>query len=126
MMLLFKYIFSRVYIFYQDVLHVREHTHYYTSFVLSVLVFGNMFVLINILSLLLFGHTVLRSQSIYFIYLGNIVMFSIFVISSLKRNYLEVVKEIQALTNSDRKRLSIICNIYVTLSLMAVLAFVLL
>src|SRR5260221_9584626 len=123
---LFKYLFSRVYIFYRDVLHVNSNAHYYTSFVVSVLVFENMFVLINILSLLFFQYMPLTAQSINFIYLGNIVMFLIFILSSFNRNYLMIIKEIQTLANYDRKRLSVICNIYVALSLMVEMTFYLL
>lgn len=125
MLRLFKYIFSRIYFFYQDVLHVRTKIHYYTSFVLSLLIFANVFVLLNIFTLLFFGQASFNYTSPYYILIGNGLMFSILIIASVKRRYVAVLKEIQVLPNDDRKRLTIISNAYIALSILALLPFVL-
>lgn len=125
MLQLFKFTFSRIYLFYHEVLHVRTRTHYYTSFVLSLLVFANIFALVNAFTLFFLDRMVLGVQSNYFIYVGNAVMFSILIVVSIKRKYLAVIKEITGLPDDERKRLSTISNVYVIVSLLALLPFIL-
>ena len=124
MIQLFKYIFSRIYFFYRDVLHVRIKTHYYTSFVLALLIFANVFVLLNIF-ILLFSGQAFDYTSPYYILIGNVLVFSILIMASVKRRYVIVLKEIQALPNTDKKRLAVISNTYIALSVLALLPFVL-
>lgn len=126
MLQLFKYTFGRIYFFYKDVLHVRTNTHYYTSFVLALLIFANVFVLLNIFTLLFLGQASFDYTSPYYILIGNGLVFSILIIASVKQRYVMVLKEIQALSNVDKKRLSTVFNVYVIMSLLAVLPFILL
>lgn len=125
MLQLFKYTFSRIYFFYRDVLHVRTKIHYYTSFVLALLIFANVFVLLNIFTLLFSGQASFDYTSPYYILIGNGLVFSILIIASVKQRYVTVLKEIQALPSVDKKRLSMISNVYVVMSLLALLPFVL-
>lgn len=125
MMQLFKFTFNMIYLFYQEILHVRTRTHYYSSFVLSLLVFANIFVLVNAFTMFFSNKMILVVQSPYFIYVGNGVVFSIFIVVSFKRKYLTVVKEIASLPNDEKKRLHTISIVYMILSLLAPLPFVL-
>jgi len=125
MLQLLKYTFGRIYFFYKDALHVRTKIHFYTSFVLALLIFANVFVLINIFTLLISGQASFNYTSPYFILIGNGLMFSILIVASVKQRYVAVLKEIQALPNDDRKRLMIISNTYMALSILALLPFVL-
>jgi hypothetical protein len=124
MIQMFKYIFSRIYLFYQNVLHVRRRTHFYTAFVLSLLVFANIFVIVNTFTFLLFDRMALGITSSYFIYIGNAVMFFMLIVVSISRKYVTVLKEIQLLQTSDKKKLTMISNVYVAISLVSLLPFI--
>lgn len=119
----FKYNFSRIYNFYRDVLHVRTNTHYYASFVLSLLIFANVFVLLNLFTLLFSGQASFNYTSPYFILIGNLLMLFTFIIVR-KGKYIDVIKEIQALPADDRKVLTTFSNAYITLSILVLLPLV--
>jgi hypothetical protein len=125
MLKLFRYTFCRIYFFYRDVLHVRTKIHFYTSFVLGLLIFANVFVLLNIFTLLFSGQASFDYTSPYYILIGNGLVFSILIMASVKQRYVEVLKELQTLPNHDRKRLAVISNAYIVLSILALLPFIL-
>lgn len=124
MLQLFKYLFARIYFFYRDTLHVRARTHLYTSFVMSLILFANVFVLANTVSILLLDRVILGIGSYSFIYVGNAVMFTVLAAVSFKHRYATVIQEIQALPNHYKKRLTVIAGVYVLLSMLALVLFV--
>lgn len=121
---LFKYLFAKIYFFYRDTLHVRTRTHLYSSFVLALMLFANIFALTNTIALLFFDKMILGSGSHYYIYVGNAVMLAVLVIVSFKRRYVALISEMQSLTDAEKKRLTVIANNYVSLSLIALVPFI--
>lgn len=124
MLPLFKYLFATIYLFYRDILHVRTRTHFFTSFVMALILLANVFVLVNALSILLLDRVILGIRSYSFIYLGNSVMFAVLAAVSFKQRYAIVIHEIQALPNHEKKRLKIIASVYVVLSMLALVPFI--
>lgn len=124
MLQLFKFTFSRIYRFYVDVLHVRKQIHFYASFVLALLIFANVFVIVNIYTLLFSGKASFDYTSPYYILIGNGLVISILIIMSVRHRYIAILKEIQALPVEDRKRLTIMSNAYIAISLLALAPFI--
>lgn len=123
MLRLLKFTFGRIYFFYRDVFHMRTKIHFYTSFVLALLIFANVFVLLNTFTLLFSGQASFNYTSPYYILIGNGLAFSILIIANVKQRYVAVLNEIQALPSADRKRLIVISNAYIALSMLALLPF---
>lgn len=124
MLRLFKYLFVKIYLFYRDILHIKNRTHLYTSFVLSLLLFANIFVLTNVVTLLIFNKMILSTNSYYYIYAGNVVMLSVLIIVSFKRRYIALVNEIRLLPDTEEKKIARVAKAYVVLSLLALVPFV--
>lgn len=124
MLRLFKYLFVKIYIFYRDRLHVRTRTHLYTSFVLSLILFANVFVLTNAVALFFSNDIILSTSSYDYLYAGNAVMFSVLFIVSFKRRYIALINEIRALPDTENTKLALIAKVYVGLSLLALVPFI--
>jgi uncharacterized protein YjfI (DUF2170 family) len=91
---------------------------------MSLILFSNVFVLANTVSILLLDRVILGIGSYSFIYVGNAVMFAVLAAVSFKQRYATVIHEIQALPNHYKKRLTVIASIYVLLSMLALVPFV--
>lgn len=124
MILLFKYLFAKIYLFYRDTLHVRTRIHLYSSFVLSLILFANIFVLINLISYLFFDEIVLVTGLQYYIYAGNAVMLAVLIIVSSKRRYNILISQMQSLPESEKARLTVIAQVYVWVSLITLVPFI--
>jgi hypothetical protein len=70
------------------------------------------------------GAMILGSGSHYFIYVGNAVVFTVLIVPSFKHRYVAVIKEIQALPSLDKKKLTVIANVYMALSMLTLVPFI--
>lgn len=125
MVQLFKHTFSRLYLFYQDVLNVKRNTHYYASFVLALLMFANVYTVINGFTLLAYRRIVFDYRTPFFILAGNALVFTMIVMVSMKQRYKVLTAESQTLSIDEKKKLNKNSNAYVIITLVLLLGVLL-
>lgn len=123
MIKLLKYIFCRLFLFYKDVLKASSKIHYNVSFVVALLLFGNIFLIINTFNTVVFGQSHFRELFIYYILIGNVLVFSMIAFASIKQMYKKWLEEFERLAKPEKTKLNIISVIYGAISLLSVAFF---
>lgn len=124
MLQLLSYTFCRIYFWYHGRLRdERGMLHYYSSFVLAFLVFGNVFLVVTIFALLVFGQPFFEVLLDFYILIGNIAVFGVVLVVSLKRRYIRMIQKFKNLSGADRSRMDTVSLYYIIVSLMSLVLF---
>jgi hypothetical protein len=124
MLQLLKYTFYRIYFWYQSVFGAQREVHYYSSFILSLLLFGNVFLVVTIFSLLTFRQLFFEDLLTFYIILGNILVFSMLIFVSAKRRYVKILEDCKNVSGVEKERLNNLSSRYIIISFIPLLAFI--
>jgi len=111
-MILFKYIFYKVYFFYIKVFKEKEIPHWFASGILAVILVGTLQVLIDFYSYF-FNNELIGIYTSYnkYIVLG-LGIFLMYYVSKQKR-YLKIIEDCEQLPKNKRRSLGYISVLYV-------------
>ena len=113
MMILFKYIFYKVYFFYVKTFREKEIPHWFAAGILAVIIVGTLQVLIDFYSYF-FNPEIIGIYTSYNKYLVLVLGFSLMYYVSKQKRYLNIIEDCEQLPKSKRKVLSYISILYVT------------
>jgi hypothetical protein len=120
----FKYSFYRIHLFYQYAFKGNANIHHNVSVTVALMLFGDIFSVINIFNLIVFRDYFFPHLFLYYIILGNLLVFSLIVISSYKQRYKKWITDSDKLTDSEKNQLNILFWVNGTISLLVVVIFI--
>jgi hypothetical protein len=112
-MILFKYIFYKVYFFYVKAFKEKEIPHWFAAGILAVIIVGTLQVLVDFYSYF-FNPEIIGVYTSYNKYLVLLLGFSLMFYVSKQKRYLKIIEDCEQLPKSKRKVLSYISILYVT------------
>ena len=112
-MILFKYIFYRVYLFYVKTFSEKELPHWFAAGILAVIIIGTLQVLIDFYSYF-FNTEIIGLYTSYNKYLVLILGFSLMFYVSNQKRYLKIIEDCEQLPKSKQKILNYISILYVS------------
>ena len=118
MLTIFKHIFCVLYIFYQHTLQIAKNTHYYVSVLLALLIFSNLYIIINGYSLFFLDKIVFDYRSPFFIAIGNGLVFIIILFTSYNKHYESLLEEFNRREAKEKVTLHKLSLVYVGISLL--------
>lgn len=117
-MLLYKFIFSKVYFFYLRFFQEKEIPHWFASSVISLIFIANFVIVANLL-LLIINPKLISEANTYYKYLAIITLAAIMRYVNRKGKYREIINEYEGLQSSKRQLLSYLSILYVLIILIA-------
>ena len=111
-MILFKYIFYKVYFFYVKAFREKEIPHWFAAGILAVIIVGTLQVLIDFYSYF-FSTEIIGIYTSYNKYLVLVLGFSLMYYVSKQKRYLKIIEDCEQLPKSKRKVLGYISILYV-------------
>ncbi|MFA6925254.1 MAG: hypothetical protein WC223_13495 [Bacteroidales bacterium] len=115
MILLYKFIFYKVYFFYVRVFKEEAIPHYFTSTIVSLLFVCNV-VTLEQLYLYFINQSMIGALNNYDKYFALVVLFSVILFVSFKKRYLTIIKECEELPKEERKNLAILSILYASIT----------
>ena len=112
-MILFKYIFYKVYFFYVKAFKEKEIPHWFAAGILAVIIVGTLQVLVDFYSYF-FNPEIIGVYTSYNKYLVLLLGFSLMFYVSKQKRYLKIIEDCEQLPKSKRKVLGYISILYVT------------
>ena len=113
MMILFKYIFYKVYFFYVKAFKEKEIPHWFAAGIIAVIIIGTLQVLVDFYSYF-FNPEVIGVYTSYNKYLVLLLGFSLMLYVSKQKRYLNIIDDCERLPKSKKKVLDYISILYVT------------
>jgi len=113
MMILFKYIFYKVYFFYIKAFKEKEIPHWFAAGILAVIIVGTLQVLVDFYSYF-FNPEIIGIYTSYNKYLVLLLGFSLMLYVSKQKRYLKIIDDCEQLPKSKRKILGYVSVLYVT------------
>ena len=112
-MILYKYIFYKVYFFYIKVFKEKEISHWFAAGIIAVIIVGTLQVLVDFYSYF-FNLEVIGDYTSYNKYLVLVLGFSLMFYVSKQKRYLKIIEDCEQLPKGKRKVLGYISILYVT------------
>lgn len=112
MIILYKYIFYKIFHFYISFFKEKEIPHWFASTITLLILLSNVIAIINAF-LLLFYPEVIFMIDVYFKYLALLFLFVTIRYVSYKKRYLSFINEVEKLPKKRKLRLSYISVFYV-------------
>ncbi|NCA85796.1 MAG: hypothetical protein EOM83_09500 [Clostridia bacterium] len=111
-MILFKYIFCKVYFFYVKAFREKEIPHWFASGILSVILIGTIQVMIDFYSFF-FNPEIIGIYTSYNKYVVLVLGLSLMYYVSKQKKYLKIIEDCERLPKSKKKVLGYISILYV-------------
>ena len=111
-MILFKYIFYKVYFFYVKAFKEKEIPHWFSAGILAVIIVGTLQVLIDFYSYF-FNPEIIGIYTSYNKYLVLVLGFSLMYYVSKQKRYLSIIEDCEQLPKSKKKILGYLSILYV-------------
>tara|TARA_B110001450_G_C17571487_1_gene460965 strand:- start:403 stop:798 length:396 start_codon:yes stop_codon:yes gene_type:complete len=111
-MILYKYIFYKIYLFYVRVFKEKEIPHWFAAGVLTLILVTNIVVLLDI-SLYHIYPEIIKSIEIYYKYFALFVLTCMVLFVNYKNRYKRILESCERLPKRKRKMLSCIGVLYV-------------
>lgn len=111
-MLLYKYIFYKVYFFYIQVFKEKDIPHWFAASVITLIFVTNIVVASNAL-LYIYTPESIQLVDIYYKYFALVVLVVVMWYINTRRRYLHFIKDVDKLPNNKRRLLSYISVLYV-------------
>ena len=112
-MILFKYIFYKVYFFYVKAFREKEIPHWFASSVITLIVVANLIIIADLL-LYFTNPEIIKSINTYYKYFALVVLAGVMFFINSKNRYLNIIDDCEQLPKSKRKVLGYISILYVT------------
>ncbi len=112
MIILFKYIFYKVYFFYVKVFKEKEIPHWFASSVLTLIVVANLIIIADLL-LYFTNPEIIKSINTYYKYFALVVLAGVMFFINSNNRYLKIIEDCEQLPKSKRKVLGYISTLYV-------------
>ena len=113
MMILYKYIFYKVYFFYIKVFKEKEISHWFAASVITLIVVVNIIFFADGLQYLIYPE-INKSIDIYYKYFALVILAGIMFFINRKNRYLKIIEDCEQLPKGKRKVLGYISILYVT------------
>jgi len=113
MVMLYKYIFCKVYFFYIKVFNEKEIPHWFAASVITLIVVVNIIFFADGLQYLIYPE-INKSIDIYYKYFALVILAGIMFFINRKNRYLKIIEDCEQLPKSKRKVLGYISILYVT------------
>ncbi len=111
-MILFKYIFYKVYFFYVKVFKEKEIPHWFASSVVTLIVVANLIIIADLL-LYFTNPEIIKSINTYYKYFALVVLAGVMFFINTKNRYLNIIEDCEQLPKSKRKVLGYLSILYV-------------
>ena len=111
-MILFKYIFYKVYFFYIKAFKEKEIPHWFAASVITLIVVANLIIIADLL-LYLASPEIIKSINTYYKYLALFVLVGVMFFINSKNRYLKIIEDCEQLPKSKKKVLGYISILYV-------------
>ena len=111
-MILFKYIFYKVYFFYVKAFREKEIPHWFASSVITLIVVANLIIIADLL-LYFTNPEIIKSINTYYKYFALVVLAGVMFFINSKNRYLNIIDDCEQLPKSKRKVLGYISILYV-------------
>ncbi len=112
MMILFKYMFYKVYFFYVKVFKEKEIPHWFASSVITLIVVANLIVVADLL-LYFLNPEIIKSINTYYKYFALVVLVGVMFFINSKNRYINIIEDCEQLPKSKKKILSYVSIFYV-------------
>lgn len=112
MMILFKYMFYKVYFFYVKVFKEKEIPHWFASSVITLIVVANLIVVADLL-LYFLNPEIIKSINTYYKYFALVVLAGVMFFINSKNRYINIIEDCEQLPKSKKKILSYVSIFYV-------------
>ena len=112
MVILYKYLFYKVYFFYVNVFKEKEIPHWFAASVITVILVVNIVIVIDTL-LYLINPELIKSINLYYKYFALFVLLCIMLFINYKDKYKQIIDTCEKLTKRKRKILSYISVLYI-------------
>ena len=111
-MILFKYIFYKVYFFYVKAFKEKEIPHWFASSVITLIVVANLIIIADLL-LYFTNPEIIKSIHTDYKYFALVVLTGVMFFINSKNRYLNIIEDCEQLPKSKRKILGYISILYV-------------
>lgn len=111
-MILFKYIFYKVYFFYIRAFKEKEIPHWFASSVITLIIVANLIIIADFL-LYFLNPEIIKSINQYYKYFALVVLVGVMFFINSKNRYLKILEDCEQLSKSKRKVLGYISVLYI-------------
>jgi len=112
-MILFKFIFYKVYFFYVKAFKEKEISYWFAASVITLIVVANLIIIVDLL-LYSTSPEIIKSINTYYKYFALAVLAGVMFFINSKNRYLKIIEDCEQLPKSKRNVLGYISILYVT------------